>query len=83
MTKASAPVQGPIPSVNSCSKQKLIFWQNSIESETIGNNKKEEEISFTDFSTKSGSFNSNAAYGLTPETNTGKKNIYSVQFTSY
>jgi hypothetical protein len=64
------PVQGPIPPPDSSSKQKLIFWEKRVEEDmksSAGGAKGDagEEICFSDFSTKSGSFNAASAYSLT------------------
>ncbi|KAK7108164.1 polyphosphoinositide phosphatase-like isoform X2 [Littorina saxatilis] len=77
MAKSLQPTQGPIPPPESQSKQKLVFWESSMEDESKPGEgtAEKEDICFSDFSTQEASFSPTLAYGLTGDKNSAANEL--------
>ncbi|XP_076466433.1 polyphosphoinositide phosphatase-like isoform X2 [Babylonia areolata] len=69
MVQSLQPPQGPVPPPDACSKQKLVFWETSLEEEGKASGEKDsaEDICFSDFVTAKPSFSPTASYGLSSD----------------
>ena len=71
MSKMLQPTQGPIPPPDACSKQKLVFFECSVEEDgrMSGTPKETEDICFSDFVTSQSSLSPTVEYGLMTDEN--------------